>query len=525
MKKLKFCCRCLVAVLLAAWPRQLDAFRVPPTRLAARGCSLSRLPSPSPAPASVTALRNFLHDALGVTRTVHWGGGGKRQSRGPKKVSQWAPAWLRRAVRVLWFWSLGWLVALLQRVFRSKGDDYPDRARQETLSSLKALAEQDKIEEKLTGAHDDVIVVNASPPPPPAAAAAAAADPKPTTAGAVAAVSRKTFPFLGSAKAVRKEEDLQSARKAVERKLKEIEDRRLASKAPATNTNTDTVSNTVSNSVSSTVAVAVAASRPVPVPIPDPYDPGPPPPPPLPPVPPPPVRAPQSARSPSVSYDAAASVSHGPDHATLPPPPPPPAPSALQTSAIESTVEKAKRVVADAALLETFPEVVSGKTADPFYLVHETGPVDRFAVSAEENRTVLESLLSSSSSSSSLPSLPALSFGAVDRLDWQGSWEKVRSLGRAGFVSYVLVEVLFWAMYPLALWTYQQATGLQSLEYLDSQDVTAIVGAGAFFLAVARLAVPLRFALALAMAPAVEDHLLQPFDELRGLNSETPSKS
>lgn len=404
---------------------------------------------------------------------MHWGGGGgggggegKKQSlHSPKKVSPRTPAWLRRAVRVIWFWSLGWLVALVQRVFfRSKGDDYPDRARQETLSSLKALAEQDKIEEKLSGAHDDVIVVNTSTPP-----ALPTAFP---AAGPVAAVARQPPPFLRATKVVQKEEDLQIARKAVERRLKEIGDRRVSNKA--------------------------SASAPDLVP----------------PVTSPPVPVPPSASSTSV-VDAAAVV------------PPSPEISPPETSSVELTVEKGKRLVADSALLETFPEVVSGKTADPFYLVHETGPVDPFAVSAEENRTVLKSLLPSSSSSSSpsLPSMPLLSFGAVERLDWQGSWEKVRSVGRAGFVSYVIMEVFFWALYPLALWTYQQATGMQSLEYLDSQDVTAIVGSGAFFLALARFALPLRFALALAMAPAVEEHLLQPFDELRGLNSETTSKS
>jgi len=79
----------------------------------------------------------------------------------------------------------------------------------------------------------------------------------------------------------------------------------------------------------------------------------------------------------------------------------------------------------------------------------------------------------------------------------------VKSFGVAGTVSYVIIELAFWAIAaPLAFTWYKVADGTW-LDLSDPVDKAKLFGAGAVFINVVRLFVPLRLAAALALAPVV----------------------
>ena len=79
----------------------------------------------------------------------------------------------------------------------------------------------------------------------------------------------------------------------------------------------------------------------------------------------------------------------------------------------------------------------------------------------------------------------------------------VKSFGVAGTVSYVLIELAFWAVAgPAAFAWYKFAEG-SWLDLSDPTDKAKLFGAGAVFINVVRLFVPLRLAAALALAPTV----------------------
>ena len=79
----------------------------------------------------------------------------------------------------------------------------------------------------------------------------------------------------------------------------------------------------------------------------------------------------------------------------------------------------------------------------------------------------------------------------------------VKSFGVAGTVSYVIIELAFWAIAaPLAFAWYKVAEGTW-LDLSDPVDKAKLFGAGAVFINVVRLFVPLRLAAALALAPVV----------------------
>ena len=83
------------------------------------------------------------------------------------------------------------------------------------------------------------------------------------------------------------------------------------------------------------------------------------------------------------------------------------------------------------------------------------------------------------------------------------SMKDVKSFGVAGTVSYVVIELAFWAIAgPLAFTWYKVAEGTW-LDLSDPVDKAKLFGAGAVFINVVRLFVPLRLAAALALAPYV----------------------
>jgi len=82
--------------------------------------------------------------------------------------------------------------------------------------------------------------------------------------------------------------------------------------------------------------------------------------------------------------------------------------------------------------------------------------------------------------------------------------ERIKTLGVAGTLSYVAVELAFWAVaLPFAVFGYRAADGVW-LSLGDVDDRAKLLGAGAAFISVVRLFVPLRLAAALALAPTVE---------------------
>ena len=93
------------------------------------------------------------------------------------------------------------------------------------------------------------------------------------------------------------------------------------------------------------------------------------------------------------------------------------------------------------------------------------------------------------------------------------SMDKVKSYGKAGTVSYVLVELAFWAIaFPVAFGWYGVAEGTW-LDISDPADKARVFGAGAVFINGVRALVPLRLAAAIALAPAVESAMGGDADE------------
>ena len=83
----------------------------------------------------------------------------------------------------------------------------------------------------------------------------------------------------------------------------------------------------------------------------------------------------------------------------------------------------------------------------------------------------------------------------------------MQEFGTAGTLSYVLVELAFWALaLPFALSWYRVAEG-SWLDLGDPLDKARLLGAGTVFINGVRLLVPLRLGAALALAPYVRRRL------------------
>merc|ERR1712070_1098173 len=89
--------------------------------------------------------------------------------------------------------------------------------------------------------------------------------------------------------------------------------------------------------------------------------------------------------------------------------------------------------------------------------------------------------------------------------------EKIKCAGRAGIVSYIIWEVIFWfTAIPIACVTYYSAAGAWPDFSIDEDK--AKVGASVFaFVNVARFAVPLRVGLALSTTPWVDENIVKKF--------------
>ena len=87
----------------------------------------------------------------------------------------------------------------------------------------------------------------------------------------------------------------------------------------------------------------------------------------------------------------------------------------------------------------------------------------------------------------------------------------VRADGVAGTLAYILTELAFWIIaFPVASTSFYNLNGHWP-DFSDGGDRTAVL---AFIFAganVARLAVPLRFGAAFALAPGVDENIVQKF--------------
>ncbi len=89
--------------------------------------------------------------------------------------------------------------------------------------------------------------------------------------------------------------------------------------------------------------------------------------------------------------------------------------------------------------------------------------------------------------------------------------EQIKCSGRAGIISYIIWEWIFWlTAVPIACFGYYSATGSWP-DLSDGEDQAKVAGSIFAFVNVARFAVPLRVGLALSTTPWVDDNIVQPF--------------
>lgn len=82
--------------------------------------------------------------------------------------------------------------------------------------------------------------------------------------------------------------------------------------------------------------------------------------------------------------------------------------------------------------------------------------------------------------------------------------QKVKDAGMAGIISYGIVQIAFWgASIPIGILGYQQATGHWP-DLSNAEDQAKLFAEAFTFLNLARLAIPLRIALALSMTRRVQ---------------------
>jgi len=97
--------------------------------------------------------------------------------------------------------------------------------------------------------------------------------------------------------------------------------------------------------------------------------------------------------------------------------------------------------------------------------------------------------------------------------DAKALMEKVKASGKAGIISYVFWELVFWGVsLPVAFFGFRELTG--SWPDFTNQDDMAKLGGEAFAVVnFARLAVPLRIGLALSTTPWVQANIVDKLPE------------
>eukprot|EP00434_Breviolum_minutum_P000011 symbB.v1.2.000008.t1/scaffold5.1/size591573/8 len=89
--------------------------------------------------------------------------------------------------------------------------------------------------------------------------------------------------------------------------------------------------------------------------------------------------------------------------------------------------------------------------------------------------------------------------------------DDVKKYGTAGTLSYVITELIFWAVaFPTEIFIYLQTAGHWP-DFSKPEESAAVFGMVFAASNVARLLLPLRFGAALAMAPWVDENIMQRF--------------
>ena len=89
--------------------------------------------------------------------------------------------------------------------------------------------------------------------------------------------------------------------------------------------------------------------------------------------------------------------------------------------------------------------------------------------------------------------------------------QKIKDAGVAGLISYGVVQVAFWgASIPFCILAYYQVTGHWP-DLTDADDQAKLAGEAFAFLNFARLLIPLRVAVALAMTQGVQANIVDRF--------------
>lgn len=91
--------------------------------------------------------------------------------------------------------------------------------------------------------------------------------------------------------------------------------------------------------------------------------------------------------------------------------------------------------------------------------------------------------------------------------------EKMKNAGVSGVVAYALTELGFWLIsLPSAVVYYHYQTN-EWLNFATSEDKVKVAAFSAAFVSFARLVVPLRLGLALALTPFISKTIVQPLQE------------
>lgn len=89
--------------------------------------------------------------------------------------------------------------------------------------------------------------------------------------------------------------------------------------------------------------------------------------------------------------------------------------------------------------------------------------------------------------------------------------KQIKESGKAGFISYALWELGFWALsVPVCVFTYYQLVG-HLPDFSNSDDLAKLGGEAFAFVNFARFAVPLRIGLALGTTPWVQENVVDKF--------------
>lgn len=113
--------------------------------------------------------------------------------------------------------------------------------------------------------------------------------------------------------------------------------------------------------------------------------------------------------------------------------------------------------------------------------------------------------------------LPTIDIEGAD--EWIKAGDNVKKAGISGAIAYAISEAGFWIIsFPIIYASYHSTTG-EWLSLANPDDRALIIGLSAGFASAARLALPLRFAAAVALIPTVDKYITKPFIAKESNNS------